>query len=123
MCIKIESSRGKSMKNSEKTKTLKAIKNEIITLHSDVPAELQNDIDIIISERLYGIRNVEQIGYDVISNTFFVEEEVLTTEANFLGEDIIWKHEKTCFKQFNDYYNYLNGEIYKNACYYSLGKR
>ncbi len=106
------------MKNSEKNKTLKAIKNEIITLHSDVPAELQNDIDVIISERLYGIRNVEQIGYDVISNTFFVEEEVLTTEANFWGEDIIWKHEKTCFEQFNDYYNYLNGEIYKNACYY-----
>ncbi len=54
-------------------------------------------------------------GFDVINNSFFVEE--LASYKNFLSktEDRI---STISFSDFSSYYQYLHGNIYKNACYY-----
>ena len=82
--------------------------------HFDIPVELQNDQDIINAERECGIRKIEKIGFDIINQRFFVEESVCCCS----------KDDSRIFKSFSPdfgtYYNYLNGHIYDNACYYGL---
>jgi hypothetical protein len=46
-------------------------------------------------------------GYDIVRGNFFVNES-----------DIIGRQSCATFDNFGDYYNYLNGDIYDNACYY-----
>ena len=82
--------------------------------HFDIPVELQNDQDIINAERECGIRKIEKIGFDIINQCFFVEELI------HCYKDYPPKTFKTTFSDFNLYYNYLDGRIYDNACYYGL---
>lgn len=80
----------------------------------DVPEEFQDDLRLIQYERAAGMRLIGKRGFDIISDSFFVEEELIffskykeerrkSVSANFLN--------------FGSYYNYLDGDIYSNACY------
>ena len=80
----------------------------------DVPEEFQDDLRLIQYERTAGMRLIGKRGFDIISDSFFVEEELIffskykeerrkSVSANFLN--------------FGSYYNYLDGDIYSNACY------
>lgn len=60
--------------------------------------------------------NIDSRGYDVINQVFFVCESVCLRNR-FGKEERIYKEKKT-FNDFDSYYNYLDGDIYENACYY-----
>ncbi len=79
-----------------------------------IPKEYQNNLQIIQAERENGLRVTKKRGYNVIENIFFVDEILLfqSTEG-----DICEKKHSTFFKEFEDYYNFLNGDIYQDACY------
>lgn len=89
-------------------------KNRRRVFHFDIPIELQDDQDIINAERGCGIRKVERAGFDVINQHFFVEESVYCH-----SKDDPRTFKKT-FTNFDSFFDYLNGHIYNNACYYGL---
>lgn len=78
----------------------------------DIPHEYENDIQLVTFERETGLRITEKRGFDVISNTFFVEEELFCEAENERGKKL-----KLPFDNFDSYFDYLNGDIYDNACY------
>lgn len=91
------------------------IKKKEIGSYSDIPQEFYNNRDIIEITRSLGMRKILRRGYDVVSNNFFVEEIVVVT--NYMGE----LDESTVvntFSDFKSYYDFLNGDIYNEACYY-----
>lgn len=77
----------------------------------DVPEVYRLHPEIVRVERNLGIRKSDRRGYDVIRDSFFVEEVVLN---KFIEEKKIinW------FADFTSYYNFLNGDIYENSCYF-----
>lgn len=83
--------------------------------YSDMEKKYRYNLDIVKAERQLGTRRVVCKGYDVLFNRFFVEEIVLS--KNHLGE-INEKHLISFFYDFAAYYEFLQGEIYQNACYY-----
>ncbi len=102
--------------------TKKQILNQLKTsstalCHSNIPEEYQDDKDIIIAERKVGVRRVEKIGYDVIQQNYFVNEAVL---FHGIENEERWRPDNRRFSSFDEYYAYLDGEIYENACYYQL---
>ena len=87
----------------------------------DVPEEYRLHPDIIKVERKLSIRTIavcEDItvnrGYDVIRNIFFVLEEVVKD----INDESSNRRIETIFEGFDNYYNFLNGDIYDSACYY-----
>ena len=98
---------------SEIKKILKQLtKNEITVF--DVPEEYENDIQIVTFERKAGLRITGKKGFDIISNTFFVEETLIhiNTDSEQQRKDIFLS-----FDDFDSYFDFLNGDIYENACY------
>ena len=91
---------------------MKLEKNEISVL--TIPQEYQNNLRIIQMERENGLRVTKVRGYDVIGNNFFVNEILFfqSTEGDVREKKIL-----IFFKEFNEYYSFLNGDIYQNACY------
>lgn len=75
-----------------------------------IPEEYRNDKNIIEAERKLGIRKIGRRGYDIIRNTFFVEEELRDGDCA--------KKEVTYFDDFESYADFVDDEIYDNACYY-----
>ncbi len=69
--------------------------------------------DIKIQERKDGIRKPSIRGFDVINQHFFVIEEVID-----LAEERVIDKDELLFDSFDDYYVFLKGDIYTNACYY-----
>ena len=96
------------MSKSEKSRLLRGLKNRSI-YHEDLPEEYKEDKDIIECERSIGIRRVGKRGFDVINQTYFVSEIV-----EWLG----FKENIRYFNDFDTFYDYLNGDIYDNSCYY-----
>ena len=86
--------------------------------HNYVPDEYKNDKDIIDLERKIGMRTIGQRGYDIIKNEFFVYEDVIEY-SDYLCKEV-HRIESKWFDNFETYYEYLNGDIYENACYYQL---
>ena len=88
-------------------------------LHSDIPTEYQDDLDIILAEREANKRKTMNRGYDVIHQKFFVYESVKVLSRN---DKFDWRGISASknFDNFDDYYEYLQGDIYDNACYYQL---
>lgn len=86
--------------------------NEISLLR--IPDEYKNDPKIVKYERAVGMRITGRRGFDIITNRFFVEEELVYTDA--AGKE---RRSRTVthFDSFKDYYIFLDGEIYENACY------
>ena len=77
----------------------------------DIPIELRENRDIIKAERKFGLRTLNNCGYDVISDRFFVEETVINDRNDEQSVSIQ-------FEDFQSYYEYLDGKVYDNACYY-----
>lgn len=78
----------------------------------EVPKELENDMQIVAFERKAGLRITGKRGFDVISNSFFVEEQLI--DIGGIGRE---KNIHLLFDDFNSYFNFLNGDIYNNSCY------
>ena len=89
---------------------LKEFKRKKNIYHSDIPDVYKNDIDIIKGERKCGLREIDRVGYDVIRQKYFTYEI-----CNDYGKTYV---DKNFFDSFDDYYDYLDGDIYNNACYY-----
>lgn len=109
------------MSDSEKKLIIQRLKSKSPKrkiYHNDVPDEYMEDFDIIITERKVGTRTVKNIGYDVINNNFFVNEGVLN--YNHISEKIYTENESCTFEDFKSFYDYLEGNIYENACYYQM---
>ena len=70
----------------------------------DRPEECRDNIQVIKAERRNGLRITTERGYDVITDRFFVKEDTTVTE-------------KYLFQTFEEYYDFLNGDIYQDACY------
>lgn len=87
-------------------------KNEISVL--SVPDEYQNNIQLVIFERKAGLRITGKRGYDVLSNSFFVEEALIHVDADGveLRQSVFLS-----FDNFDLFFNFLNGDIYDNSCY------
>lgn len=81
----------------------------------DIPEEFRSNSDIIRIERKLGIRTSGKKGFDVIRNRFFVKETI--TAKNFCDETAE-KELETTFLDFSSYFEFLEGDIYENACYY-----
>ncbi|RKJ74944.1 hypothetical protein D7X33_18810 [Butyricicoccus sp. 1XD8-22] len=77
----------------------------------DIPEEFRSNSDIIRIERELGIRTSGKKGFDVIRNRFFVKETI--TAKNFCDKTV-----ETTFLDFCSYFEFLEGDIYENACYY-----
>lgn len=80
----------------------------------DVPDEIKHNKDIVAAERKYGLRQELKRGYDIIHNAFFVEEKIFYKD--YLGE-IVSRDNRLCFDSFRDFFDYLDGDIYEQACY------
>ncbi|WP_373153934.1 metallophosphoesterase [Clostridium sp. AUH-JLR23] len=87
-------------------------RNDIDILN--VPEKYFDSKEIVLFERESGLRIPRQRGFDVIADAFFVEEDLLYIDnmGNDKKKSII-----TLFEDFDSYYNFLNGDIYNNACY------
>lgn len=83
----------------------------------NMPKDVHYNKDIVKTARK--IRLIERIdrgfrGFDVIHNFFFVEERIFW--KNFMGE-LICQDNRLIFDTFKEYYEYLDGDIYKKSCY------
>lgn len=79
----------------------------------DVPEEIKNNIDVVKAERELGLRKTCKKGFDIIRNLFFVEEQLFCKESD--GE--ICSSNETNFESFEEYYAFLEGDIYTDSCY------
>lgn len=86
-----------------------------IKSYSGIPQEYHNVYEIVTLTRKLGLRKIIKKGFDVISQNFFVEEIIYKQnyEGMFIGEDVI-----NTFDEFSLYYDFLQGDIYENACYF-----
>ena len=75
----------------------------------DVSEDYNNNKQIREFEIASGLRVVGKRGFDVMQNSFFVQEELLEGGRR---RDIL-----TTFNDFNSYYDFLCGDVYDNACY------
>lgn len=109
-----------SKKNDKKDATQK-IEGIICRLKSkrlqmpDVPEEFRMHPDILRAERKLEIRKSGHRGFDVIRQLFFVEET--WRYKNRAGEYVSREHTEE-FDSFQEYYAFVNGDIYEDACYY-----
>ena len=104
--------------NITKKEIVNRIKKGLILFHDDIPLEFINDIDVILAERVVGIRITGGRGYDIIENHFFINESIL---ENIVCGKERWNKQYTVFDDFDKYYEYLDGDIYTEACYYQCG--
>ncbi len=56
---------------------------------NDIPHEFRLDFEIIKTERALGLRRIEQCGYDVISNLFFVEESIVENNKKLATQTFV----------------------------------
>ena len=98
-----------------KKNVLKKINKGEIIYHTDIVLDYRDDLDIIAAEKDAGIRVFEYKGYDIIRHNFFIHEKI---RMSYQNDKENWEKEIRTFDNFDDYYEYLNGEIYENACYY-----
>lgn len=83
-----------------------------------IEANAQN-LEAIKAERTSGARVVDKRGYDVIRNAFFVREKALN--GNPMSSGNLFEQEiEITFNDFKEYREYLDNDIYSNACYYQL---
>ena len=64
---------GNSVAQSEIKQIIMQLKKKEIRVF-DVPVEYENDIQIVTFERKAGLRVTGKKGFDIIANTFFVNE-------------------------------------------------
>lgn len=81
----------------------------------NVPEEFALDSNVIEAERKLGLRKSGYRGFDVITQTFFVEEEWFHKD---LSGNLVSRLHVMTFDSFAEYYEFLDGDIYQDACYY-----
>lgn len=81
----------------------------------NVPEEFALDSNIVKAERELGLRKSGHRGFDVIAQMFFVEEDWFCKD---LSGNLVSRFHKMVFNSFEEYYRFLDGDIYENACYY-----
>lgn len=91
------------------------LESKEINDYFSIPEEYRNIKEIVRLERKLGIRKSDKRGYDVIQDAFFVEEIVL---AENYAHELIEKAVTNTFANFESYYEFLEGDIYNNACYF-----
>lgn len=101
------------MIKSEVTEIIRRLKKKEIRVF-DVPEEYKNDIQIVIFERKAGFRITGKRGFDIISNSFFVEETLIYLDTDGVEQK---RGVFLSFDNFDSYFEFLNGDIYDNACY------
>ena len=69
------------MVESEIKKIIRQLKKNEISIF-DVPEEYKNNIQLVTFERKSGLRITGKRGFDIISNSFFVEEEIIYIDAD-----------------------------------------
>lgn len=92
---------------------IKRLQNKDISCFSDIPKDYWNQRDIAKITRAMGLRKTTKCGYDIIADSFFVEEDILEYDFH---EDL--SHHYVTFDDFGKYFEFLQGEIYENSCYY-----
>ena len=91
---------------------IRKLKNYELDIRN-VPEEIMYHKDIVAAERKYGLRIEKNRGYDIIRNLFFVEEEVFYRDYG----ELTGRNESLTFERFEEYYDYLDGDIYNQSCY------
>ena len=69
------------MVESEIKKIIRQLKKNEISIF-DVPEEYKNNIQLVTFERKSGLRITGKRGFDIIYNSFFVEEELMYIDAD-----------------------------------------
>lgn len=82
---------------------------------NEIPDEYETIPEIIQAERKLGLRRKINSGYDELRQHFFVNEFILTIK-------LFSREEEECvdnkiFETFEEYYDYLDGDIYSDSCY------
>ena len=101
----------------DKSAILAMFQKKNIRTYYDVPEEFRNDKEIIAIQRQLKHRISNLRGYDIINNEFFVEESVASNKE---GRQYFYQNKKTVFATFDEYYSFLDGDIYENAYYYQF---
>lgn len=81
----------------------------------NVPEEFALDLNVVRAERKLGLRKSGHRGFDVITQKFFVEEQWFHKD---LSDNLVSRLHQITFDSFVEYYEFLDGDIYKDACYY-----
>lgn len=104
---------GNSVAQSEIENVIRQLKKKEIGVF-DIPKEYVNEIRIVTFERSAGLRITGKKGFDIISDTFFVEETLIhiDIDSKERKKDIFLS-----FDDFDSYFDFLSGDIYENACY------
>lgn len=101
------------MPKSEVKEIIRWLKKKKIRIF-DIPEEYENDTQIVNFERKAGLPMTGKQGFDIISNSFFVEEKLIYADSD--GEEQK-RNVFLSFDSFDSYFDFLNGDVYKNACY------
>lgn len=98
-----------------------AIKKHEIIDYYKIPEEFRDIQEVIKAEREENMRVISTRGYDVVRQQFFVDEFVKTELGT--GE-VISRHITTALSTFEEFYSFLDGNIYEESCYfqYSFSK-
>lgn len=91
------------------------LKKREIKSYNEIPEEYYSCQDIVEITRSLGLRKTTKCGYDIISNSFFTEEIIITTNY---AHELIEKEITNNFTDFQTYFEFLQGNIYDNACYF-----
>ena len=101
------------MTNRDIKKIIRQLKKHELSI-MDVPEAVKYHKDIVAAERKFGLRKEGNRGFDVVHELFFVEEELLYDD--FMGE-VKSCNQRLTFDSIEEYYEYLDGDIYDCACY------
>lgn len=101
------------MAESDIKKIIAQLHNKEICV-SKVPEEYRNDPRIVRAERELGLRITGKRGYDVLTGTFFAEETLVSIDET--GRERM-RNSSLAFESFADYFDFLNGDVYDQACY------
>lgn len=94
---------------------VRKLQRKEIESYSDIPEEYHNDVDVIRITRELGLREITMCGYDIITKLFFVEEIIMV--SNYAHE-LIEREIVNTFSDFQAYFEFLQGAIYENSCYF-----
>lgn len=81
------------MAQSEVKKIIRQLKKNEIRVF-DVPEEYENDIQIVTFERKAGLRITGKRGFDIISNSFFVKEDLIHIDVALVNIFETQNHKK-----------------------------
>lgn len=107
------------MSQSEVKEIIRQLKEKEISIF-DIPKEYENNIQIVNFERKAGLRISGKRGFDIIKNSFFVEEALPYITTNGTEQQ---KYIVSSFNNFDSYFDFLDGAIYDNTCYTFLPDR